>query len=227
MKFKSIASKTFIIGCLFILILGGYLYLSLRFTHHVQDNGRRISLAGSERMRAFEIVYHLQNIHEYDRFRLEELGYHVQEFEEVFYAVRDGSEKWNMPKLRVENEQARKSIDVLIQRWHGEIKPYIEGAEKALKDGDISSYISNVDQYAERVHDYVYEINAFVDILVDDYRKDLKVHDVNMIVFFVVMAIFSLIVFIYFRRTALAPLQSLSETARKFRKGGSWYPGNG
>jgi PAS domain S-box-containing protein len=185
----------------------------------MQDHGRMINLAGSERKRAFEIVYHLQNIHEYDRDRLEELRSHIQDLEEVFYALRDGSEKWDMPQLRVENEQARKSIDELIKKWHGEIKPYIEGAEKALKEGDVSSYISNTDRYAELVHDYVHEIGDLVNILVDDYRKDLKVHDVNMIVFFVIMAISSLIVFIYFRRTALAPLQSLSETASVFGKG--------
>lgn len=219
MKLKSIAFKTFIIGCLFVLILGGYLYLSLRFTYYLQDHGRMINLAGSERERAFEIAYHFQNIYEYDSVRSERLRNHVRDFEEILYALRDGSEKWEIPSLIEKNEQARESIDGLIKRWQFEVRPNIDRAQKALKDGDISSYIANSNQYDELVHDYVLEIDAFVNILLDNYRREFEEHDVNMFGFFVIMALLSLLAFVYFRRTALMPLQDLSETARAFGRG--------
>jgi PAS domain S-box-containing protein len=179
---------------------------------------RSIDVAGSERMRAFEISLHVERLLEGDS-HAQELRRHIKDFEEILYALRDGSVKWGLRPVLSENKEVNASINAIIERWHDEIRPHLDMTLKALDQGDETSVLFHVDSYSDIVHGYVSDVDDYVHLLEKGYGEELKAHGVNMIGFFVIMAIFSLIVFIYFRRTALAPLQSLSETAGMFGKG--------
>ena len=223
MRNRSLVTKTLLVCAFVLLALGGFLFLSLNVTHQMRDDARRINLAGSERMRSFEIDYHLKMLLETPAERashIKELRGHISDFEALLYGLRDGSQRWGLPPLRSKRDSdAYRSINAVIKSWEEDIGPLLKGAYNAFegeKDKEARFYI---ERYSDIVHDYVDDIDEFVGLLEREYKETFWKHKRNALAFMAFMTILTILGIFYIRRTVVRPLLNLSHVSREIAEG--------
>lgn len=221
---KSIQAKILAAGIFMIFFLGGFLYLTRSFTLNTMDDARRINLAGSERMRLFEMSYHMNGIAGNSReaaFHLKEIRLQRSDLIEILHALKHGSLKWGLHSIEISTEEPEvgQMLDKLTAELEREILPLIDDLLKAQKKGDRAQVVSVTNRYDHKVHNFVLAIDAFVNILQKDNENDIKVFNRDMYLFFIAAVMFSFLIFIYIRQSVLSPIAALSETVKKLGAG--------
>ena len=112
--FRSLVTR-FIFLCLVIFLsVIFFTAISFYFTGHIDDNARRINLAGKERMLSFEMGWLLNRAASKDTEVREEILNHVKtgiipNFEEILHALKEGSDKYSIGSL--EDKELTSHID--------------------------------------------------------------------------------------------------------------------
>jgi signal transduction histidine kinase/HAMP domain-containing protein len=212
---RSIVDKYIFLGFVILGLIGIFTGLSFWFTERIKGDARRINLAGRERMLSFEIASLLnRSINEPEEIRIRRIDHirtHMALLEGVLYALRDGDERYGLGPLPYKNKDVTEHIDKLIKRWHSEIKPILMNAEKDLPEV--------VRRYNAIIHDYVKDIDDFVDHLEKGYKNELTLYgNLRLAVLFMATLVFLLIMF-YIRNKLVRPMRILRDGVISIGKG--------
>lgn len=222
MKLSSIKLKTLFVGFFIILLFFGFLYLSYGFVIHMSDEAKRIDLAGSERMRSLDISYHLNKLYEDREFHYSEIKSDIKDFEEILYALRDGSKKFEIPSISgaLLDKDIQSSLNTVITRWNNELRPNIDNALQAFDHGDKSLARSYIKKYDSIVHPYIRDdINRLMGILKEDVKGDVKEYIVKILMFLGIVGFVIFVIYLYFIWTTINPLLQLSAVTKSMAKG--------
>lgn len=222
MKLSSIKSKTLFVGFFIILLFFGFLYLSYGFVIHISDEAKRIDLAGSERMRSLDISYHLNKLPEDREFHYSEIKSDIKDFEEILYALKDGSKKYELPSISgaLLDKEIQSSLNTVITRWNNELRPNIDNALQAFDHGDKSLTRSYIKKYDSIVHPYIRDdINRLMGILKEDVKDDVKEYIVKILMFLGIVGFVIFVIYLYFIWTTINPLLQLSAVTKSMAKG--------
>ncbi len=129
-RVKSITTKYTFLGLIALGLIASFISLSFWFTNRIKGDAKRINLAGKQRMLSYEMSWLLippRSLKEPGEERAKPLNYLEEEmtiFEEVLYAVRDGSKKYKLAPLTQRDfivmpnrEKALDEINSLIEEW--------------------------------------------------------------------------------------------------------------
>lgn len=227
MKLSSIKLKTLFVGFFIILLFFGFLYLSYGFVIHISDEAKRIDLAGSERMRSLDISYHLNKLSAMARredreFHYSEIKSDIKDFEEILYALKDGSKKYEIPSISgaLLDKEIQNSLNSVITRWNNELRPNIDNALQAFDRGNKSLARSYIKKYDSIVHPYIRnDINRLMGILKEDIKDDVKGYIVKILMFLGIVGFIIFVIYLYFIWTTVNPLLQLSAVTKSMAKG--------
>lgn len=220
LTFRSLTTKYILIGLIFLGIIGSYISISTWFTKQIQDDARRINLAGTERMRSFEIAWLMNEAErETDKERVSTLNYFISEkileFEEALYALKNGSPKYRVnPPIR-KDEHVVSQLNKLIETWEVSVKPLIMEAVKKVE----LEQTFPLEEYNLTILNYVDDIDSFVAHLLSDYERDsIRYKRLRIGVMFLSVISFILLLF-FIRQTLVKPVLLLRNAAKEIEKG--------
>lgn len=217
--FRSLTAKYIFLGLIIIALITSFTVLSFIFTSHIDNDARRINIAGRERMLSFKIAWLLNKaVSETGEERITTLNALANEtlplFEGGLYALRDGSEKYGIKPLSNKNDLLPQ-INILIKKWQQKVKPLLAGAIKNIEQGETAS----IKEYNVFVRGYVTEIDTFVGYLVEDYESELRVYGTLRIVVIGLSILIFVVLGLFVRKWLVIPIIRLRETAQEIEKG--------
>lgn len=225
MRLGSLTAKFICLSSAFVILLGLFIYTGFRFTHHIKDEATRINLAGQLRFRSFEIAWHINNlVNELVKRNPEEWIYHrteiednINAFDDLIKVLREGRVGNEIKPLR--DREILQKFEDLSYCWQKELKPVILKGLSLPKDFHEREARKLLKPFNNRVDNFVYEVDSFVKLLEDNYRK--KIRNFNrfrliVLCFFAIAGVFSVL---YLRRSILKPIWRLKEAAEEFGKG--------
>ncbi len=167
---RSITAKYIVIGIIILSLIASFTALSFWFTNRIKGDARRINLAGRERMLSFEMAWLINKaVKERGEERTKTLNYLKGEmalFEEVLYALKDGSKKYDLEPLPYRTLAIKHNN--LVEKWDSDVKPLLK---KAI-DGSSDAFR----EYNSIIHDYVNEIDIFVKLLDENYADEIMLY---------------------------------------------------
>lgn len=217
-KFRSLSLKFIFLGSIMLAFLAIYIYAGFLFTHHIKGEGRKINLAGRQRMLTFNIALHMHAI-TYNSIspdiaiHAKDVEKKLAQYEEVLYGLRDGSERINLEPLNKHDKESISKLNTLIGLWENTQKPVLldiiknpAGEEKCKKcHSAIRDNIGKID-------DLVYSIERHYDKEIKDFDK-FRFYAFG---FFFVLSIF-LIFFV--RKSIIKPVRRLKDATSEVEKG--------
>ena len=209
---RSIITKYIFIGLIILTLIASFTFLSFWFTNRIKGDARRINLAGRERMLSFEMAWLLnKSIKEKDEDKEKTLSYLREEtalFEEVLYALRDGSKKYELEPLLLRGLISRNNS--LIEKWNSKIKPALL---KAMDSPD------SLSEYDSIIHNFVDEIDIFVKQLDEDYTLKIRLYGrLRLLVLGIAFLTFFAII-LYVRQSLVKPIRTVRAGAIEIGKG--------
>ena len=222
MKLSSIKSRTLFVGIFMLLLFFGFLYLSYSFAINITDEAKRLDLTGSERMRSLDISYHLNKLPEDIKFHYSEVKTDIQDFEEIIYALRDGSKKVGLPPISgaILDRDIQSSLNIVIARWNNELRPNIDKALQAFDRGDKSLARSYIKKYDSVVHSFIRDdINKLMGIMKEDTKKNVEDYIIKILMFLGIVGFVIFVIYLYFIRTTVKPLLELSAVTKEMANG--------
>lgn len=216
--FRSLTARYIVLGLIIFALITSFTALSFFFTRNIDNDAKRINIAGRERMLSFKIAWLLNKaVRETGENRITSLNELRNEtlplFEENMYALRYGSEKYGLKPLSKKNDYSR--IDILIKKWQQEVKPLLAGAIKDIEQGETAS----IEGYNVFVKNYVNEIDAFVGYLVKDYESELRVYGNLRIAVIIPSALIFVALGLFVRKRLVIPITRLRDAAKEIEKG--------
>lgn len=218
--FRSLVTR-FIFLCLVIFLsVIFFTAISFYFTGHIDDNARRINLAGKERMLSFEMGWLLNRAASKDTEVREEILNHVKtgiipNFEEILHALKEGSDKYSIGSL--EDKELTSHIDEINNIWVSRIRPLLLDAIEEIHSGRDGK--ESLERYNAVIHAFVGEIDAFVSHLVSDNDRGIRAYrDGRIFVIFLAFIVSAILIF-YIRKTILIPILHLTRAAGEIEKG--------
>ena len=215
---NSLTAKYLFTGLLALGIIVSFTATSFYLTNRIDNDARRINLAGRERMLSFEMAWLLNRAARVEgRDRAELIEYLISDelplFEEILYALRDGSSRHGLEPLH--QKEAFSSIDALIKDWLQEVKPMVLRAKEELEAGDAGA----LDEYNRLIHDYVEKIDAFVGLLVKIYERELGVYGRLRLALTVAAVLFFVVLAVYVRKRVVNPILSYARASKSIGRG--------
>ncbi|MCG6550919.1 MAG: response regulator, partial [Candidatus Magnetominusculus sp. LBB02] len=201
-----------------VLILIAFVVSGLWFSNGVRGFSKRINLAGSERMRVYEIAF-LVNAAAVEKspVKEEKLGHvkmEMDRFEEILNALKDGSVKYGIRK-NTDAEIENKLLQI-IRRWEEEFKPQLNSIFMASPDARVMLLQEN----EKKLHDFVeIDIDGVVTLLV---KKEERLEQVFLTGRYLLTAIGILLMatnLIYLRRRVLRPITALVHDTERIISG--------
>lgn len=217
--FRSLTTRYIFLGLSIVSLIALFTAISFLFTSYIDDDARRVNIAGRERMLSFKMAWLLNKAvresGEMQKNTLDDLKNEtIPLFEESLYVLRDGSEEYDLKPLPRKKDLVP-HINILIQKWQSEIKPLLTKAIKDIEQGEITS----IQEYNVIVRDYVNEIDTFVNYIVKDYGSELRIYGRLRIA----VVILSILVFIALgllvKKSLIIPILRLRDTAEQIKKG--------
>ncbi|KWT76825.1 two-component system sensor histidine kinase [Candidatus Magnetominusculus xianensis] len=184
------------------------------FSKKIGGFSKAINLAGSERMRAFQIAYLVtRSLSEKSPQREETLGHvkmEMDRFEEILNSLKNGSTKYNIAD--VTDKDLDKNLIQLIHRWEEEFKPKLNSLFMAAPEdrGRLTR------EYGKAIHDFVeVDLDGIVTQMV---KKIERIEQVFINGRYLVTAIAILLMMFnlsYLRRRVLKPISTLVADTEK------------
>lgn len=217
-KFVPMRNSFFLLYASIIFILLAFIANGIWFSHQVEGLGEAVNLAGSERMRTFQIAFLITRAYnEPSPAREETLGHvrmEMDRFEEILNALKDGSKKYNVRD--VTDEEVDVYLKKLILEWEESYKPQLHAI--FLSSPENRSRVLSA--YGNKVHAFVeHDLDGLVLLLV---RKMNHTDRIFMSLRYVltvggvVLIGFNLL---YLRRRILRPINVLMHDTDEVTKG--------
>lgn len=217
-KFFPMRNSFFLVYVSAILILAAFIANGSWFSHKIMGLTNTINLAGSERMRIFQIAFLLSRAaNELSPAREETLGHvkmEMDRFEEILNALKDGSKKYDLKDFT--DEEVDVSLKEIILKWEDEFKPRIS----AILIAPHESRNRLIYEYGKKFHSFVEEdINGLVVLLV----KKMREAEASFMYLRYVLTICGIILIgvnlLYLRRYVLKPISVLMRDTEEVQKG--------
>ncbi len=225
MKRGTLTGKFIFLNSSFVILLALFIYAGFRFTHHIYDEATRINLAGQIRFRTFETAWLVNNLIEKEikkepgkwAFCRVELEKEIKNIEEIMDALKKGRRKDGIRPLRYTEPLQR--LEEISQEWQEELKPVLLNVLSLPINYPEERARKVLEPFNKRVHSFVYEVDGFVRLLEDDYRKEIKAFDNFRLIVLGLFVIAGIFTVVYLRKAILMPIWRLKEVAEEFGKG--------
>ncbi len=222
---RSLTGKFIFLSGSFVCLLGLFIYAGFRFTHHIYDEATRINLAGQIRFRSFETAWLANRIVEGTeklspeswRFLKAELELEIKRLDDIIKDLKEGRTEDGIKPLQYKEPLER--LDALSNKWNNELKPILLRTLSLPEAYPERSARRLLEPFNNKIHGFVYEVDGFVKLLEEDYKKKIRDFDrfrIGILFFFFVAGIFSVI---YMRRSVLNPIWELKRVTEEFSKG--------
>jgi signal transduction histidine kinase/HAMP domain-containing protein len=222
---RSLTGKFIFLSGSFLCLLSLFIYAGFRFTHHIYDEATRINLAGQIRFRSFEtawlsnrIVEETEKLSPEDwRFLKAELELEIKRLDDIIKDLKEGRTEDGIKPLQYKEPLER--LDALSNKWNNELKPILLNLLSLPEAYPERSRRRLLEPFNNRIHGFVYEVDDFVKLLEEHYKKEIRDFDrfrIGMLFFFFLAGIFSVI---YMRKSVLNPIWELKRVTEEFSKG--------
>ncbi|MBF0567870.1 MAG: PAS domain S-box protein [Nitrospirae bacterium] len=201
-----------------VLIFIAFVVSGMWFSQKVNGFSRAINLAGSERMRAFQIVYLVKKAFDEQSPQREETLGHVKmemgRFEEILNALKDGSVKYDL--VKVADPESDKKLRFIIHRWEEEFRPGLDSIFIASPQ-DRATLLR---EQGKKIHEFVeVDIDGVVTHLVNSVEKAEGIFIWTRYVLTAIGVLLMISNLIYLRRRVLRPIASLIQDTEKITGG--------
>ncbi len=211
-------------GILLILLFLKLVMIGTGFyaARHMMGDATAINYAGSERMRSFKMGLLLDSWIESRELGeeakanilLKEAKEEMARFEEVLYGLRDGSEKYGLP--RVLDDDVIAQLNKVIERWERRMKPLLK-AIMVAPTTDLSKFL--LTQYKEEVYDFVGEIDRAVYLYERYSTWKVKVFDSLQYFFLLLTVLFTITAVYLLFRVIKRPLKKIQKAMDRITSG--------
>lgn len=210
---RSIITKYIVLGLIILTLIASFTILSFWFTNRIGGDARRINLAGRERMLSFKMAWLINRAVNEKGEERREIFDHLREdmilFEDVLYALKDGSEKYELKPLP--HKALINQNNNLINKWNSTVRPalikVIEGSPNAHREYNdiIYSYVNEIDNLVRHLD------NAYTDEIRLYGRLRLTVLGIAVLTFFGII--------LYVKGNLVRPMRILRKGAVEIGKG--------
>ncbi|MFN3740209.1 MAG: ATP-binding protein [Thermodesulfovibrionales bacterium] len=225
MRWGTLTGKFIFLSSSFVLLLALFIYAGFRFTHHIYDEATRINLAGQIRYITFETAWLVNNLVEKEikknpeewAFYRNELEAEIKRLEDIIRVLKEGSKEYGIRALRYRGPLQR--LEEISSQWQEELKPVLLNIPSLPINFPEEKARSILIPFNKKVHSFVYEVDGFVRLLEDDYRKEIREFDnIRLIVLglFVIGGIFTVV---YLKKAILRPIWRLKGATEEFGRG--------
>lgn len=214
---RSIITKYIVLGLIILTLIASFTILSFWFTNRIKGDARRINLAGRERMLSFKMAWLINRAVNEKGEERREIFDHLREdmilFEDVLYALKDGSEKYELKPLP--HKALINQNNNLINKWNSTVRPalikVIEGSPNAHREYNdiIYSYVNEIDNLVRHLD------NAYTDEIRLYGRLRLTVLGIAVLTFFGII--------LYVKGNLVKPMRILRKGAVEIGKGNFGY----
>jgi PAS domain S-box-containing protein len=225
--FKSLTAKCIFISLIILSFIAILLYTSFRFTHHIEGEAAKINLAGEMRFRSFEMAWLAQKIVEriHEKTKTErassiaELKHEINNFEKITGELTNGNRALNIKPIGYHGKEELLIFNGLLDEWNNIFKPVL------LKIIDLPVDVPEVqarevlEEYNERIHGYVYEIDRFVKSIEDHYEEEIEEYDNFRFLIIWLFVFITIPVVIFVRHSIVRPILRLKDTVSEIEKG--------
>ncbi|MES0337299.1 MAG: response regulator [Candidatus Magnetobacterium sp. LHC-1] len=203
-----------------VFIFLSFIASGVWFSSTIKGFSNAINLAGSERMRAYQIAFFIRIADDQTSPQKEETLAHVKmemdRFEEILNALKDGSKKYNLTD--VTTPELDKALSLLINEWEENFKPRLNAI--LISPTQDRRKVMELHYGNGNIHDFVEsDINNIVLLLVDKMNQTERV-------FIILRAILSTLGILllgsnllYLRRRILTPINVLIHDTEEITRG--------
>lgn len=201
-----------------IIILLAFIANGSWFSSEISGLNQAINLAGSERMRTFQIAYLLTRAEsETSPQREETLGHVAMEmvrFEEILNALKDGSKKYQLRDVAA--EEIDQALQKLIHQWEEEFKPRLN----SIMISSSADRLKLLEDYNRKVHEFVeVDINGLVVLFVAKMDMCQLIFIYGRYLLTLLAVILIALNLVYVRRRILTPLSALLQDTEEVIRG--------
>ncbi|MEW6410042.1 MAG: ATP-binding protein [Nitrospirota bacterium] len=220
-KFKSLIAKLIFMGIIMLTFLAIYITADYRFTHHVKDEAKRISIVSRERMlihrmalktRAVIIEASLSVEKEVLEKGIKKL---MAEYEEGLYGLRDGSERLGLKPIPEHYQESISHLNALIELWQNIQKPVL--FEVLRLPPERKNETCRMCHSA--IRDNIGKIEVFVSSIERHHEKEIKDFDtlrLYVLGFFFIATVF---IICYAIQSIIKPVKRLRDATKEIEKG--------
>ncbi|MBF0339137.1 MAG: PAS domain S-box protein, partial [Nitrospirae bacterium] len=203
-----------------VFIFFSFIASSMWFSNTIKGFSSAINLAGSERMRAYQIAFLIKMADEESSPQSEYTIGHVKmemdRFEEILNALKDGSKKYNLKDIS--DDKLDNALSLLIAKWEEVFKPQLN----AILIGPKQTRRKVMElHYGEgNIHDFVEgDINNIVLMLVDKMNYAEHVFTIMRVAFTILGILLLGSNLFYVRRRILTPINVLIHDTEEITRG--------
>ena len=221
LRFKSLTAKFIFISSIIVAVLAVYFYVDFRFTHHIKGEAARINIAGRQRVLAMKMMYSAKGMLDpllpsEENEKLSKAFYSaVNEYEEVLYSLRGGSEKLGIVPLDEHYKDSISQLNALVNLWQKTQKPVLLSIKEFPPERRNEACV----KCHAAVRGNLKNVDAFVKSLERNHEKEIENFNalkLSVLGFFLIAMGF--IVF-YVRQSIINPMWKLKDAAKHIEKG--------
>ncbi|TAN43918.1 MAG: PAS domain S-box protein [Nitrospirae bacterium] len=220
LKFRSLTAKFIFISLIMIAFFAAFVIATYVFSHHIDDEAKRLNLAGRQRMLLATLAYKTMLIvnippSEEKTSHTIGIGTLMSRYGDSLYALRDGSEKLKLGGIPAHNKESLSKLNELIVLWEKTQKPALHKVLKTPPEEKNKTCVICHTAIRDRlpmVEDFVKSIETYnakeFDIF-DGFRS-------YTIVIFCAAAVF---IVLYVRSSIILPVRKLRKAASNIGEG--------
>lgn len=219
MLLNSIKTKASVFGFFLLILFSFFIIFSYSFFRDISMEGRMIDLLGSQRMRLFEIAYHLNNYFDDIAFNRKEINKHITDFDEVLDGFRDGSAKLQItPLSEVISAQNMRDYNAVERNWQKH-KTFLLQTLSAFDNNHIGEADYYKKKYINGIHSFIAgDIKNVLTSVNDDIKTDSKNYVILLMMFVSVVCVIGLFIYKWSMTTVINPIVTISATAKNLGK---------
>ncbi|MBF0555880.1 MAG: type IV pili methyl-accepting chemotaxis transducer N-terminal domain-containing protein, partial [Nitrospirae bacterium] len=154
--FNSLTRKYFWVGLVATVLAAGFTITSFWFTSIIENDAKRISIAGSERIRILKIEMLAMMAASHVSHSFSEATYltEIGKFEENLMGFRDGNPTMNVKACK--NKEITHRVSKLIDEWTAGVKPELLAAGENIRAGNpvaINKLHVTINSYCDEIDD--------------------------------------------------------------------------
>ena len=217
-KFKSLTAKFILMSLIMLAFVAVELFWDYSLTSHISGDATRVNIAGQMRFRNFEMAWLMHRIAEARKPELREslileLEKEMAAFEGLARDLKEGNKSLGINPL--EYKEGRIMLNNIMDKWHSSFKPRLL---KGLGTSGRNLW-EIVDSYDSEIQGYVYEIDSFVSFIENDYKREIREHNIFRLYFIGFLAAASAFIVIYARKFIVIPALRLRDAAKEIEQG--------
>jgi PAS domain S-box-containing protein len=227
MKFPSSLTARYIALSLIILaFIAGLTGSTFLLTAHMEGEARKINLTGRQRMHVLHIAPYMHAVPSFDALpdagERTQLGEDVRRaaaaFEEVLFALRDGSDSLGLRPVHGNDRQSMELLTALIGHWENTQKPLLM---ELLSNAEFPAGMQQQSCVAchAAFQDHLQEIDDLVFSLENHYVQELNLFKQARILALVALVFIAWGMWLFVRKRMIRPIQELEQAAGKIRAG--------